>query len=140
MLVVEDDQFVRTYLRFALERDGMAVTEAELGETALQSIAAELPDAVLLDGLLPDMHGVALADRILDDPASAGLPICFLSGAVPGRVAAAAGVGCLSKPVKPATLTEQVRALIAWRDGGGSPVEERRAALRRLESGFLVGP
>jgi CheY-like chemotaxis protein len=140
VLVVEDDQPVRTFISFALSRDGMQVTEAEDGAGALARLDGEPFDAILSDGLLPDMHGIALATRVLDDPQTAGLPICFLSGAVPSRVPARAGVGCLSKPVKPMHLTEQLRALVAWRDAGGSPVEERRAALRKLEAGFLVGP
>lgn len=140
MLVVEDDHLVRTFIRFALERDGMEVTEAQDGAMALSLLGAERFDAILADGLLPDMHGIGLADRILDDPATAAMPICFLSGAVPSRVPTRAGVGCLSKPVRPAQLAEQLRSLVAWRDAGGSPVEERRAAVRKLESGFLVGP
>lgn len=140
VLVVEDDQLVRTFIRFALERDGMDVSEAHSGGHALDQLAADPFDAILADGLLPDMHGIGLADRILDDPATAAMPICFLSGAVPSRLPTVAGVGCLSKPVRPAHLTEQLRSLVAWRDAGGSPVEERRAALRKLEAGFLVGP
>jgi len=140
VLVVEDDQLVRTFIRFALERDAMSVAEAEDGAGALSQLQSGGFDAVLADGLLPDMHGIGLAAAILDDPALAELPICFLSGAVQGRIPAAAGVGCLSKPVRPAHLTEQLRSLVAWREQGGSPVEERRAALRRLEAGFLVGP
>ncbi len=140
VLVVEDDQLVRTFIRFALERDGMEVVEAEAGGAALERLAAEPFDVVLADGLLPDMHGVQLATRILDGEATSATPICFLSGAVPSRIPTVAGIACLSKPVRPIHLTEQIRGLAAWRDAGGSPVEERRAALRRLESGFLVGP
>lgn len=140
VLVVEDDQLVRTFVGFALSRDGMQVTEAEDGARALELLAGAQFDAVLSDGLLPDMHGIELATRILDAPGTAGLPICFLSGAVPSRVPTRAGIGCLSKPVKPSHLSEQIRSLVAWRDEGGSPLEERRAALRKLEAGFLVGP
>lgn len=141
VLVVEDDQLVRTFISFALSRDGIEATEAEDGVDALERLTspgAETFDAVLADGLLPDMHGIELATRILD--ATATMPICFLSGAVPSRVPTRAGIGCLSKPVKPSHLTEQLRSLVAWRDAGGSPLEERRAALRKLEEGFLVGP
>lgn len=143
VLVVEDDQLVRTFIRFALERGGMQVTEAASGSEALEALtspSADAFDAILADGLLPDVHGIELANRILDNPATATLPICFLSGAVPSRVPTVAGIGCLSKPVRPAQLTDQLRSLVAWRDGGGSSPEERRAALRRLEAGFLVGP
>jgi CheY-like chemotaxis protein len=140
VLVVEDDQLVRTFVRYALERDGMQVTEAADGAHALTLLAAEGFDVVLIDGLLPDMHGVGLAERILDDPRLHDTPLCFLSGAVLGRIPHATGIGCLSKPVRPAHLSEQLRALVDWRDGGASPTAERRATLRRLEAGFLVGP
>ena len=140
VLVVEDDQLVRTFVRMALERGGMSVAEAADGGSALRLVAEESVDAMLVDGLLPDMHGVALASRVLANPATASLPICFLSGAVHGRSDCHAGIGCLVKPVRPAQLVTHMQRLLDWRDSGGSPVEERRSALRRLENGFLVGP
>lgn len=140
VLVVEDDELVRTFIRFALQRDGMTVLEAATGTAALARAAAEDVDVVLVDGLLPDMHGIGLAQQLLDNPATAALPICFLSGAVQGRLRAGAGFGCLSKPVPPAQLTKQVRELAAWDAGGDVSLEERREALQRLQGGFLVGP
>jgi DNA-binding response OmpR family regulator len=141
VLVVEDDALVRTFVRFALERGGLDVVEAETGGDALRLAGAGEFDAVMVDGLLPDMHGVELATRLLDDTATAGLPICFLSGAVQARSRPmVAGFGCLIKPVRPTDLVTQIETLLLWRDDGGSPLDERREALRRLENGFLVGP
>ena len=139
--MVEDDQLVRAFLRRALERGGLSVDEAVDGAATLDRLrTGEPPAAVLLDGLLPDMHGVVLARRLLDDPATAGLPICFLTGAVQRRVPAVAGISCLAKPVRPIELVDEIRAIIDWAGNGGSPVDERRAALEQLGSGFLVGP
>ena len=141
VLVVEDDQLVRTFLRRALERGGLGVDEAIDGAATLERLRdGPPPAAVLLDGLLPDMHGVVLARRLLDDPATAELPICFLTGAVQRRIAATAGISCLAKPVRPTELVEEIRSLIDWSESGGSPTDERRAALEQLGSGFLVGP
>jgi len=141
VLVVEDDALVRTFVRFALERGAMDVIEADNGTDAFRLAAAGEVDAVLVDGLLPDMHGVELATRLLDDAATAELPICFLSGAVQARNRPVlAGFGCLVKPVRPTELVVQIEALLDWRRGGGSTLDERRQALRRLENGFLVGP
>jgi DNA-binding response OmpR family regulator len=96
---------------------------------------------VLVDGLLPDMHGVELATRLLDGDATSRLPICFLSGAVAARGRrAAAGIGCLVKPVRPTDLVAQIETLLQWHRDGGSPIDDRRRALRSLENGFLVGP
>jgi hypothetical protein len=87
------------------------------------------------------MHGVSLADRLLDDPRTAGIPMCFLSGALLGSGhTCTAGFGTLAKPVRPVRLVAQLRELLEWRDQGGSPPEQRRAALRSLQNGFLVGP
>lgn len=141
VLVVEDDQLVRTFLRRALERGGLGVDEAIDGAATLERLRSDgLPAAVLLDGLLPDMHGVVLARRLLDDSETAGLPICFLTGAVQRRIAATAGISCLAKPVRPTELVDEIRLLIEWAEAGGSPTEERRAALEQLGAGFLVGP
>jgi CheY-like chemotaxis protein len=140
VLVVEDDALVRTFVRFALERGHIRVSEAEDGTQALRRVAAGDVDAVLVDGLLPDMHGVALAARLLDDPATAGLPICFLSGAVQARSRTTGGFACLIKPVRPNDLVQAVESLLEWRRAGGSPIDLRRIALRHLENGFLVGP
>jgi len=142
VLIVEDDPLVRTFVRFALDKGGMGAFEADDGAEALACLGEHRPriDAVLIDGLLPDMHGVALANRLLDDPGTADLPICFLSGAVHGRTVATAGFGCLLKPVRPTQLVSHIQRLLDWSSAGGSPVEERRTALRALQNGFLVGP
>ena|SRR2546421_1989188 len=141
VLVVDDDRMVRSFIRHALARGGLEIEEAFDGRAALQRLGAGgRIDAVLLDGLLPDMHGVALARRLIDRPGGDRLPICFLTGAVRGKLAAAAGIGCLPKPARPSELVGEVRALIAWAAGGGSPADERHAVLSQLEQGFLVGP
>jgi len=141
VLVVEDDQLVRTFLRRALERGGLTVEEAIDGAATLDRLFGDdPPEAVLLDGLLPDMHGVVLARRLLDDPRTDGLPICFLTGAVQRRTQSAAGISCLAKPVRPTELVEEIETLLTWARAGGSPLDERKAALEQLGSGFLVGP
>ena len=96
--------------------------------------------AVLIDGILPDMHGVRLADSILESPRAAKTAICFVTGAIREAVPALAGVAALSKPIRLAELLAFIDALVRWGEQGGSPVEERREAMRRLEQAFLVGP
>jgi len=141
VLVVDDDRMVRNFIRHALARGGLDVEEAFDGRAALERLAAgPRIDAVLLDGLLPDMHGVSLARRLIDRPGGDRLPICFLTGAVRGKLDASAGIGCLPKPARPSELVSEVRGLIAWAAEGGSPAGERHLVLTHLEQGFLVGP
>ncbi len=62
ILVVDDEEDVREFLRIALEHDGYSVTTAANGALALQRLAAEVVDVVLLDMRMPVMDGWAFAE------------------------------------------------------------------------------
>jgi DNA-binding response OmpR family regulator len=64
ILIVEDDDGIRTTLRLALEDEGYAVAEAESGEQAVDSMATETFDLVLVDLMLPGMSGFDLVRSI----------------------------------------------------------------------------
>ena len=57
VLLVEDDAATRTTIRQMLEREGWEVAEAENGRVALERLAGGLPDAIVLDLLMPEMDG-----------------------------------------------------------------------------------
>jgi signal transduction histidine kinase/DNA-binding response OmpR family regulator len=57
VLLVEDDEATRATIRQMLEREGWEVVEAENGRVALERVAARLPDAIVLDLLMPEMDG-----------------------------------------------------------------------------------
>src|SRR5215218_7104838 len=63
LLVVDDEPAVREALRRALELEGYRVELAEDGADALARVAAEEPDAVVLDVLMPTVDGLTLAAR-----------------------------------------------------------------------------
>jgi two-component system cell cycle response regulator CpdR len=141
VLIAEDDDAVRGFLTKALERGGWESVGVHTGEEAFDLVRADPSIAVvLIDGLLPDMHGVRVADRLLDHEAGRDVAICFVSGAIREHQMPEAGVAALSKPVRLAELLAAVSSLIEWRRGVHEPVERRRAVVRRLEQGFLVGP
>ena len=64
VLVVDDEQPIRRFLRSALAAHGYAVVEAATGEGALQAAAAARPDLVILDLGLPDLDGVEVIRRL----------------------------------------------------------------------------
>ena len=64
VLVVDDDPNIRTSLRFALEDEGYDVTEAPDGEAALERMAEQPPDLVLLDLMLPGIDGFECCRRM----------------------------------------------------------------------------
>jgi len=64
VLVVDDDEDLRTMVAMALETAGYAVRLAADGIEALEQLAAELPDEILLDMRMPRMDGWELATRV----------------------------------------------------------------------------
>ena len=138
-LVVEDDALVRSFLTRALGRFGYtadgAASAAEA--TALVERGAQY-EIALLDGYLPDAHGLQLARRLLADPRASGMAICLLSGAVRHRVPVTAGMSALGKPPHLADLLDHVEAMRRWRSRG-STAAERLAALDRMEAALPVG-
>ena len=139
VLIVEDDDGVRGFLTFALERAGYAAVGVRTGEEAMAELHRTAAPVILIDGILPDMHGVRLARAILEEPGLERVAISFVTGAIRDGRTAEAGLGALSKPLRVRDLTDAVGTLLEWRDAGGSPVADRLAALSRLEHLFLVG-
>jgi CheY-like chemotaxis protein len=69
VLIVDDHPSFRRFARMLLERSGMAVVgEAADGAAAIAAVRGLHPDVVLLDVLLPDATGFAVADRIAAEP------------------------------------------------------------------------
>lgn len=64
ILVIEDEQPIRKFLRVSLEAHGYRMHEAATAAQGLQAAAAEPPDAVILDLGLPDQDGLAVLARL----------------------------------------------------------------------------
>ena len=65
ILVVDDEKLIRWSVSERLQRDGYVVATAETGEQAIEAIAADPPDLVLLDVQLPGMNGVETLQKAL---------------------------------------------------------------------------
>jgi CheY-like chemotaxis protein len=78
-LVVEDDEAARRLVVRGLEGAGWQVTEAANGREGLERIAERQPDLVLLDLMMPEMHGFAFMEHLRRDPATATLPVVVLT-------------------------------------------------------------
>jgi len=76
VLVVDDDPHIRQLLVFALEKAGLSATEAGDGEAALEAVARQAPDLVVLDINMPKLDGLEVCRRLR---AKGDLPILFLS-------------------------------------------------------------
>ena len=80
ILVVDDERLNRMLLRRALENQGHTVSEAENGQLALDSLAGQRFDVVLLDIVMPVLDGYATLEAIKANPALRHLPVIVVSG------------------------------------------------------------
>lgn len=76
ILVIEDEQPIRRFLRAALEDSGYRISEAATGEEGLRAATSHPPDVVLLDLGLPDLDGQQVLKRLREWYAS---PVIILS-------------------------------------------------------------
>jgi len=114
VLVVEDEAPLVTLLRYNLEKEGFAVTEAADGEEALLRIAEQKPDAVLLDWMLPLLSGIEVCRQIRRAPATRSLPVIMLTArGEEGDRVRGLNSGADDYVVKPFSLGELVARLRA---------------------------
>ena len=114
ILIVEDDLAIAAFVQTALERESFRVTVAGNGAAALERSAAEPPDLILLDLMLPDMDGLQVCQAIRRRPAY--IPIIMLT-AKDDEVDKIVGLELdaddyITKPFKSRELIARVRAVL----------------------------
>ena len=75
VLVVEDDPDAQTIIRDHLRAAGLSVVVTDGAEAAEVALAEGIPDAILLDLLLPGMDGMSFLARLREDPRHVGIPV-----------------------------------------------------------------
>ncbi len=132
MLVVEDDAAVRDVVRRYLERDGYRVNVSADGADAVRLAAAQPPDLVVLDLMLPGLPGLDVCRALRSDPRTADVPIVMLT-ALAGVEDRIAGLELgaddyVTKPFSPRELALRVSSVLRRsHDGNG---KHAGAALR----------
>ena len=105
VLIVDDVPDNLSVLHDALDESGYTVLIATSGAAALQRAAQALPDVVLLDAMMPGMDGFEVARQLKATPATAHIPIIFMTGLTDTEYLVAAlecgGVDYVTKPIKP---------------------------------------
>lgn len=117
VLVVEDDQSLRTVIRMVLEHASYEVLEARHGIAALELMETEMPDLVIADMRMPLMNGVELIGRLRSSPATASVPIVLLSGLVPDPEVSSLANAVVVKPFEPADLLAAISGALKAKGG-----------------------
>jgi DNA-binding response OmpR family regulator len=116
VLVIDDEAPIRLLCRVNLEAEGMDVLEAADGPSGLDVARVEVPDVVLLDVMMPGLDGWRVAEHLLEDDRTNGIPIIFLTARAEFRDRARGldigGVDYVTKPFNPLELAPLVLELL----------------------------
>lgn len=119
ILIVDDDIGIRRIVQLSLNT--IANWEVLLASSGSEGVAiaeAELPDAILLDVMMPGMDGIETLSKMQANPATKLIPIILLtakskvSAEKPFNHIAIAGV--ITKPFKAPQLVTQIRSILNW--------------------------
>lgn len=117
ILVVDDNPESLRFLVDTLEAEGMDVLIARSGEATIELLGEAPPDLVLMDALMPGMSGLETTQAIKRNPATAHIPVIFMTGLTdPEHVVAAlrtGGVDYVRKPVVVDELLARIRVHLA---------------------------
>lgn len=124
ILIVDDEERIREVVRACLVKLAKwQVTTAASGAIALQTAAAEQPDAILLDVSMPGMNGLETFQGLQRDPKTQSIPVIFLTAKVQPAEQAQyqkLGVtGLIVKPFNPVQLAQEISQLLGWNEVGG---------------------
>jgi class 3 adenylate cyclase len=115
VLVVDDDVDMAAFLAKIIANEGLTADTVHDGAAALAAVAAEAPDLVLLDVMLPGMSGFDVCRRLKSDPLTALIPVVLVT-ALEDHGSRVRGIEAgaddfLRKPVEPEELIARVKTL-----------------------------
>jgi excisionase family DNA binding protein len=117
VLIVDDDDRVREYVRVNLELEGYTVYEAGSAEEGMRVLDDASPDLILLDVKMPEVDGWEMLQRVHERHGVGAVPVVMFSGKVDERAAdEAAERGAqafLGKPFDPKELVAQTKQLLS---------------------------
>jgi DNA-binding response OmpR family regulator len=130
ILVVDDEEEIRKLLKRLLTQKGHRVLEADRGLLALRLVKDHVPDLIILDAMLPELHGFDIARRIKGSAKYGSIPIIMVSAVYRGwRIAEdlKQNYGIeeyLEKPFRITDVLEAVQRLLARGDRPSQPVRD----------------
>ena len=116
ILVVDDDPELTRMLQLVFESKGFGVTIANDGEEALDRLKEELPEAILLDLMMPGIDGSKVCQQIRANPRTSNIPVIVLTAKSDTKskreLLKAGATEYLIKPIRHSTLIEHVRQAV----------------------------
>lgn len=127
ILVVDDEEDILELVRYNLEKDGYRVTCVTTGEQALETIRSEIPDAIVLDLMLPGQDGLDVCRRLKGSQDTRAIPIVMLTAkGEDADIVTGLELGAddyVTKPFSPRVLLARIRAVLRRRNKEGGEEE-----------------
>lgn len=124
ILAVDDEKHIVRLVQVNLERAGYEVVTAHDGKEALQQVANENPDLVVLDVMMPYMDGFEVLQNLRRNPSTRDIPVIMLTAKAQDADVFKgwqSGVDCyLTKPFNPMELLSFVKRIFDSMDGGSA--------------------
>lgn len=119
ILFIDDEEDIQAVAKLGLELEaGWELLTASSGLEGLAVAETELPDAILLDVMMPDMDGLATLQKLQNNPKIKDIPTIFLTAKVQAadrrRFYAAGAKGVITKPFDSLTLASQIAGFLQW--------------------------
>lgn len=137
ILIVEDDESLLKLECILLTTRGYRAHGVMTGTAALNDIAKERPDLIMLDVMLPGLNGFEVCRRIKGNPETCQIPVVFLSARnSPADISHGKRVGgdqYISKPFRSAKVVDAIKLLL---EKGESPSGTKGSTIRR--DGFAM--
>lgn len=122
VLIIEDESDIANLVRFHLEKEGYAARIAGTGRTALEAIAKQKPDLIILDIMLPDLDGLEVCRKIKRDAATNAIPVLMVSArGEENDIVVGLELGAedyVTKPFSPRVLLARVKAILRRSETG----------------------
>jgi sigma-B regulation protein RsbU (phosphoserine phosphatase) len=147
VLVIDDSTVDRLMMTSVLQKEGFQVSAASDGMEGIIRAAAERPDIILLDVMMPDLSGFETCDRLKRNSRTSNIPVIFLSAMndLQSRVSGLNGgaVDYIIKPFEREEVLARIRIHLRIREAFDALIEKERDSLRELkeaQQSILVRP
>ena len=134
ILVIDDSTMLLSFVKEILEEENYDILTAPTATEGLQLSRSAMPDLILLDFVLPDMRGDEVCRQLVADPATAKIPVVYVSGfgtdLQPDRSEIPNVIGSISKPFTSETLVNAVRTYLG--EEGRPPYEMKPSPAESL--------
>lgn len=120
ILLIDDEPAIVEVTRATLEiLAGWTVIAASSGSEGVELAAAERPDAILLDAMMPDMDGPRTLKDLQSGARTGDIPVVFLTAKVQAadirRFRELGAAGAIAKPFDPLRLAGEVSSILGWK-------------------------